>query len=94
MSLDPSLKDRNRLSGRRNVLTRPERIAKMEEEGRFDSEEDSPFGLPKYRVIQSKAGSKKKAEKAEGVPVDADGAVEGAEGAAEGEETPQTESEE
>ena len=63
MSLDPSLKDSNRLSGRRNVLTRAERITRMQEEGNFDPEEDSPFGLPKYRVIQSKAGSKKKAEK-------------------------------
>ena len=60
MSLDSSLKDNSRLSGRRNVLTRAERITKMQEEGAFNPEEDSPFGLPKYRVIQSRAGSKKK----------------------------------
>ena len=65
MSIDPSLKNSNKLSGRRNVLSRAERVFKMQEEGTFDPDNDSPFGLPKYRVIQSKAGAKKKEEKAE-----------------------------
>ncbi len=60
MTMDRSLKDRSSLTGRRSVLTRAERIAKMQEEGRFDPEQDSPFGLPKFRTIRSKAGSKAK----------------------------------
>ncbi len=65
MSIDPSLKNSNKLSGRRNVLSRAERVFKMREEGTFDPESDSPFGLPKYRVVQTKAGAKKKEEKVE-----------------------------
>lgn len=63
MSLDNSLKNRGGLKGRRSVLTRAERIAKMEREGNFDGEADSPFGLPKFRVIATKAGKKTKKEK-------------------------------
>jgi hypothetical protein len=32
----------------------------MVEEGNFDEEKDSPMGLPKLRVAQSRAGSKSK----------------------------------
>jgi small basic protein (TIGR04137 family) len=86
MTMDRSLKNRGGLRGNRSVMTRAERIAKMTEEGRFDEEDDSPFGLPKLRVRQSKAGSK--SAKKEEAPV-AEGA-EGAEGAeaVEGEEKP------
>ena len=65
MTMDRSLKDRSSLTGRRSVLTRAERIAKMQEEGRFDPEQDSPFGLPKFRTIRSKIGSKAKKEETE-----------------------------
>jgi small basic protein (TIGR04137 family) len=73
MTMDRSLKDHGGLKGSRSVLTRAERIAKMQEEDRFDPEADSPFGLPKLRVRTSKAGSKAKKEEAP--------AAEGAEGA-------------
>jgi small basic protein (TIGR04137 family) len=65
MTMDRSLKNRGSLTGRRSVLTRAERIAKMQEEGRFDPEQDSPFGLPKFRTIRSKIGSKAKKEDTE-----------------------------
>lgn len=73
MTMDRSLKDHGGLKGSRSVLTRAERITKMQEESRFDPEKDSPFGLPKMRVRTSRAGSKAKKEEAP--------AVEGAEGA-------------
>ncbi len=63
MSLDSSLKERGGLKGNRSVLTRTERIMKMQEEGKF-SEDDSPFGLPKLAVRHSKAGQKSKKEEA------------------------------
>ena len=62
MTMDRSLKNRGGLKGSRSVLTRDERIAKMVEEGNFDEEKDSPMGLPKLRVAQSRAGSKSKKE--------------------------------
>lgn len=76
MSLDRTLKVHGGLKGARSVLTRSERIAHLIEEGKFDPETDSPFGLPKLRVRRSKAGSKSKQAPAEG----AEG-VEGAEAA-------------
>ena len=67
MTMDRSLKGRGGLKGSRSVLSRAERIAKMQEEDRFNPETSSPFGLPKLRVRTSKAGSKgKKEEGAEG----------------------------
>ena len=81
MSMDRSLKHHGKLKGNRSVLTRAERIAKMQEEGKFDEESDSPFSLPKLRIRVTKAGSKAKKEEApaEEVP-------EGEEGAAPAEE--------
>jgi small basic protein (TIGR04137 family) len=73
MTMDRSLKNHGGLKGSRSVLTRAERIAKMQDEDRFDPENDSPFGLPKMRVRTSKAGSKSKKEEAP--------AAEGAQGA-------------
>ena len=80
MSLDRTLKTRGALIGQRSVLTRAERIAMLVDEGKFDPEADSPFGLPKVRVRRSKAGAKsKKEEKA--VDETAEGAeAQGAEG--------------
>ncbi len=63
MSLDSSLKERGGLKGSRSVLTRAERIKKMQEIGKFD-ENDSPFGLPKLATHHSRAGSKAKKEEA------------------------------
>lgn len=72
----------------RNVLSRKERIAKLEDEGRW-SEDDSIFGLPKVRSIKPTAGkkaAKKKEAEVEGAEVAEGAAVEGvpAETAAEG----------
>ena len=78
MSIDSSLKIKGGLKGRRSVLTRAERIAKMVEEGTFDMETDSPVGIPKTRVVRSKAGAKAKKEE-----VAVEEGAEGAEAAAE-----------
>ncbi len=59
MTIDKSLKRKGRLSRSRNVLKRGERIAKMQEDDRWD-EGRSPFGLPKIRVVKSTIGKKKK----------------------------------
>jgi small basic protein (TIGR04137 family) len=64
MTMDRSLKSLSGLKGSRSVLTRAERIAKMQDESRFDPEKNSPFGLPKLRVRTSKAGAKAKKEEA------------------------------
>lgn len=64
MTMDRSLKSLSGLKGSRSVLTRAERIAKMQDESRFDPEKSSPFGLPKLRVRTSKAGAKAKKEEA------------------------------
>ena len=60
MTLDRTLKQSGGLVRQRSVLTRAERIAKMTDEGTFDSEQDSPFGLPKIKVKHSRAGTKTK----------------------------------
>lgn len=90
MTMDRSLKQHGRLKGARSVHTRAERIAKMTEEGKFDPESDTPFGLPKLRVHVSRAGTKSKKEQ----PAEetAEGA-EGAEGAAAAEGAEETKSE-
>ena len=63
MSIHTSLKVSNKLGGHRNVLTRPERLAKLQEEGRR-KEGDSVFGLQKVRNIMmvTKKAKKKKDE--------------------------------
>ena len=63
MSLDKSLKSKSALERHRNVLTRAERIAKLEEEGRW-ADDSSPTGLPKVVHRKSSAGAKEKKEKA------------------------------
>ena len=62
MSIDRTLKTRGAIGGQRSVMTRAERIAKLTDEGKFDPENDSPFGLPKVRVRRSKVGAKSKKE--------------------------------
>ena len=83
MSLDRSLKSNASLVRHRNVLTRAERIVKLEDESRWEEEKDGIFGLPKVKHRKSTAGgkAKKKAEAAEAAEAAA------AEGAA-AEETP------
>ncbi|MEM1109557.1 MAG: small basic protein [Planctomycetota bacterium] len=62
MSLDASLKSGGGLSRHRNVLTRAERIAKLAENGEFDTEADNPLGIRKVgnRKLVTGKGSKKK----------------------------------
>ncbi|MBQ11648.1 MAG: small basic protein [Planctomyces sp.] len=64
MSIDKSLRRAGRLLRTRNVLKRTERIEKLEFEDRWQ-EGQSPFGLPKVRVIKSTIGRKKKKKKEE-----------------------------
>jgi len=53
VSIDKSLKLRNRLVRARSVLTRAEQIRELEESGRWH-EGDSIYGLPKVRVRKLK----------------------------------------
>lgn len=50
MSLDPSLRVSQSLSGKRSVLTRAERIAKMQADKKFDAKKDKVLGLAKTLV--------------------------------------------
>jgi small basic protein (TIGR04137 family) len=67
MSIDKSLKRRSAGSANRSVLTRAERISKLQEAEKW-TEGRSPFGLPKVRVIKIvlKKAKKEKAADAEG----------------------------
>ena len=68
MSVDKSLKSRNALKRFRSVLTRVERLEKLEEDGRWQ-EGDSVFSLPKVRTFRpkrrQKGGPKKTATRTE-----------------------------
>jgi small basic protein (TIGR04137 family) len=72
MSIDKSLKRRSAGSANRSVLTRAERIKKLQDAEKW-TEGRSPFGLPKVRVQKIVIKKAKKAEKA------AEGAAEGGE---------------
>jgi len=74
MSIDKSLRRKNSLQRARNVLTRGERIKRMQNEERWPDER-SPFGLPKIKVIRIVVKKAKKAKEEEKP-------AEGAEGAA------------
>jgi small basic protein (TIGR04137 family) len=74
MSIDKSLKRRSAGSANRSVLTRAERIKKLQDLEKW-TDGRSPFGLPKVRV-QKIVIKKAKKEKA------AEGATEGGEAAA------------
>ena len=64
MTIDKSLKIRRGGMGNRNVLTRVERIQKLEENERW-SEGDPLMGLPKVRVQKVTLKKKKKVKKEE-----------------------------
>jgi small basic protein (TIGR04137 family) len=51
MSIDKSLKRKNTLQRARSVLTRGERIKVLNDEERW-KDGQSPFGLPKVRVVK------------------------------------------
>lgn len=66
MSIDKSLRRKNSLARARNVLKRGERILVLKNEDRWE-EGQSPYGLPKVRVMKISTGKKKKKkEKEEG----------------------------
>ena len=59
MSLHKSLRRRNSLQRRRNVLTRTERIDQLEGQERWSEDGDSVFGLPKVKPISTGAPAKR-----------------------------------
>ncbi len=63
MSIHSSFRSGGAAGKHRNVLTRLERLEKLEEAGRWKPAEDSLFGLPKVRSI--KVAMKKKKKKTE-----------------------------
>ena len=65
MTMDKSLRTRRGLIRSRNVLTRAERLARLQEVERW-KEGDSPFGLPKVRVFRLTVKKKKKKKEEEG----------------------------
>jgi small basic protein (TIGR04137 family) len=67
MSMHASLKTARALERHRNVLTRAERIAYLEDHEKFDREKDSVFGLPKvaHRKVAVGGKAKKKAKQGE-----------------------------
>ncbi len=62
MTIDKSLRMRRGLIRTRNVLTRAERIAKLQETGRWE-EGSGVLGLPKTRVVKVSLKKKKKTKK-------------------------------
>ena len=65
MTIDKSLRTRKGVSRSRNVLTRGERIEKLQQQDRWTAE-DGVFGLPKVRVYQVVIKKKKKKVEEEG----------------------------
>ncbi|MEM7681476.1 MAG: small basic protein [Planctomycetota bacterium] len=59
MSIDPSLKSSGGMIAHRNVLTRPERIKKLQAEGKLAADKAVPLGLPKVGNRRISAGKKK-----------------------------------
>lgn len=47
MSLDRSLRTKGNLAGKRSVLTRAERVAKMVTDKKLDTKRQGALGLPK-----------------------------------------------
>ena len=64
MSLHKSLSTGGKLSRTRNVWTRAERLARLQEEGRW-VDGDSVYNLPKVRTSVKMKAKKKKKEKKE-----------------------------
>ena len=79
MSIHKSLVAKSRLRRHRNVLSRTERILKLEEEEKWAAGNDSVFALPKVRVARlKKSHAKKKEAQAEEAAEVAEGAAEAA----------------
>jgi small basic protein (TIGR04137 family) len=80
MTMDKSLQLRAGLVRSRSVLTRGERIARLQSSDRW-KEGQSPFGLPKVRVYKISMKKKKKRKEEEGEGAAAEGAAAPAAGA-------------
>jgi small basic protein (TIGR04137 family) len=80
MTMDKSLRVRRGMVRARSVLTRAERIARLQEADRW-AEGRSPLGLPKVRVYKLALKKKKKKKEEEGEAAEA-GAAAPAAGAA------------
>lgn len=82
MTIHKSLLPPDRFKGKRNVLSRVERIGRLKKEGRW-KEGDSVFGISKVKVVRLKARKKKEEKPAEEAPTAA------AEGGADKEKKPE-----
>jgi small basic protein (TIGR04137 family) len=72
MTMDKSLRVRAGMARSRSVLTRAERLARLQEADRWE-QGDSPLGLPKVRVFKlAMKKKKKKKEEDEGAAGAAD----------------------
>ena len=60
MSIHSSFRSSGSAAKHRNVLTRLERLEKLEEANRWNPTEDGLFGLPKVRSIKVAMKKKKK----------------------------------
>lgn len=67
MTMDKSLKVQAGAIKSRNVLTRAERIAKLQESNRWN-DESTVLGMPKVRVLKVSLKKKKKVKKEEDEP--------------------------
>ncbi len=67
MTMDKSLKVQAGAIKARNVLTRAERISKLQESNRW-KDESTVLGMPKVRVIKVSLKKKKKVKKEEDDP--------------------------
>ncbi|MBN2063407.1 MAG: small basic protein [Sedimentisphaerales bacterium] len=65
MSIDRSLRSSASLSRHRNVLTRAERVAKLEDIGKWVEGSSTVIGMPKVGNKKSVGGKKKKVKKEE-----------------------------
>ncbi len=74
MGLHKSLKSRDAMKRQRSVLTRAERIAILEDEGRWD-ESKSVFALPKVRQFVMKRRHKAAKKEEEAVVAGEEGAA-------------------
>lgn len=74
MTMDKSLQIRAGLVRSRSVLTRGERIARLQSSDRW-KEGQSPLGLPKVRVYKISMKKKKKRKEEEGEGAAAEGAA-------------------
>jgi small basic protein (TIGR04137 family) len=74
MSIDKSLRRKDQLQRARNVLTRGERIKRLTDEERW-RDGQSPYGLPKVKVVKLVVKKAKKAKDEEKVEGEGEAAV-------------------